>query len=1027
MSTQEHAARVEGEVLSLDALRPLYVTEVAEFVFCERKGAFAAHHIPGDQMSPAFAVGTVEHELRHRVSRQMRNRYGTLSSPAQVERFKQDELLDVILRASRHVQDLACATHPLYIDQLQLHIRGHAEDALLHEELARATDYRVLLERGVSPSEGTDRVLPHDIERGLGSSRLRLKGRVDQVWRREGRSVPVDLKTHGPHLRKLFEESHWVQVALYALLLEEAGEPVAEVGLHYTHCAGPDFRPFDAELKARALAALRDARRQLVRGGIPPVPTHEEKCSVCLHQNRCFGAQRVDHLAPLAVPSGILGRRLGDLRHAGRAGFLGVSSRPLPTPTARSTGLATGCRSVGEVTAPRASRQVRHAARSPDLRSTTAKGVRAARRHEAGADGPATHETYFAGSRVEPSPWPGCLYVVGSDGVVPWVYVGQATATTERDVADRCFGAVRETGLPCHQAVRFDQNGTTSPFPFGEEDRKQWASQLVVRESRPAPEDAVQVDPTPTRPASATVRNEPPEPPSSRGDVGGAPSYVGCIAEDRTKPLRFAMRGDRVFGYVLEDHRASLAKEDFVVAERTSGDAPSKRVFLRVLEITSSPRSAAIRTKSINELDTQLLLEPLAEHHPGEDRPRPVANDDLNGYKLRRATAEEVRTFVGLPTTGWPLGRLAANGEPVTVNFPFEPRDALFRSFFVVGAKGQGEDELRPIAIHARDGLPWRPIDERPAVVILDGEPSPKGLGSEFGPATFHSAHKRLGEQIGATLLDRPAVQEIILTRDESGLAFSYGDIKVEDILLLLPSLTETSANVLRRILKLMAEQRETPLRSLKDALEHLRREVQGNGQVDGRTARAIAERLASPQVEILEQCVPDAVGVPDLLKPGTITVLNVVDLDEDQRKVVALYLLLAFEKLAEQRGGINALLVLDEGEKLFPRRHGGHATPTTIQRLAGRIGGIARRGRRRLFGMMVCTQSPSDVHREIVANCDIKMTFNVTGQDGWLRENLGPDLVQGVKALETGECYVDLRKVVAGVTKPVKTRLFAT
>jgi DNA helicase HerA-like ATPase len=99
--------------------------------------------------------------------------------------------------------------------------------------------------------------------------------------------------------------------------------------------------------------------------------------------------------------------------------------------------------------------------------------------------------------------------------------------------------------------------------------------------------------------------------------------------------------------------------------------------------------------------------------------------------------------------------------------------------------------------------------------------------------------------------------------------------------------------------------------------------------------------------------------------------------LDDDHRKVVALYLLLAFEKIAERDGGINALLVLDEGEELLPRRRGGRATPTTIQRLTGRVAGIARRGRRRRFGMMVCRQTPSDVDQVIVANCDVKLTFN--------------------------------------------------
>lgn len=1020
MSKQERAEGVGGDVLSLDALRPLNVTEVAEFYFCERKGALAAHHIPGNPSSPAFAIGTIEHELRHRLLRRLGEKYPQLSSPNEVERFTQAELVDLILSASHFVQDLACATHPLYVDQIQFHLNNHLETKLLDEELERATTYGRLLQEGVPLHDAVRRMLPRDIEMGLGSTRLRLKGRADQVWLRNGFTAPVDLKTHGPDLRKLFEDSHWVQTALYGILLEEAGERVDEVGLHYTYMGRAEFRRLDDELRARALSAVRDARHLLVHGGIPPVPEHEDKCNVCLHRSRCFGAQRIESLASLAPTSGV------SLVHPPQE----IESAEEKTFSEFHRGLARflrrGSRSRKEidqwVKSQRHDLLVRHGD-SQEAKISVRRLLKALEKLVTGrlaAGRSSTHEDYFGGMRLEPSPRAGCVYVIKSDAVTPWVYVGYGIK--ERDIADRCFGAVRDTQLPCSEAVLINEHGQATIFHFGDAERSKWASHLVTArvEAREPTPTASQLSPASQDAHAHKAGDDGDGPPASP-----RPTYVGWISEDRSKPLKFGMRGDRVYGFVREEYRDSLAKEDFVVAEQVNGvDIPEKRVFLRVLEIVSAPLSAGTRTKSVNELGTEVLLEPLYEHRDGSDQPGPAVNDDWNGYQIRRAGAEEVRAFLGLPSVGLPLGRLVARGEPVAVNFPFEPSDALFRSFFVVGAKGKGKTSfVRALSTLATTYLA-SPSLRRPSVVILDGEPSPTGDSSEFGGTTFARAHQRLGEQIGATLLDRPAVQEVALRRGESGLAFSYGDIKVEDILLLLPSLTETSANVLRRILKHMAEQDEVPLRSLKDALEHLRHELHTNSQVDGRTARAIAERLSSPQVEILENSVADAVTIAELLKPGTITVLNVVDLDDDQRKVVALYLLLAFEKLAEQRGGIDTLLVLDEGEKLFPRRHGGHATPTTIQRLAGRIGGIARRGRRRRFGMMVCTQTPSDVHRDIVANCDIKLAFNVSGQDSWLRENLGADLVQGVKSLGTGECYVDLRKVV-GVAKPVKTRLF--
>jgi DNA helicase HerA-like ATPase/CRISPR/Cas system-associated exonuclease Cas4 (RecB family) len=1030
MSTRERAASAHGEVLSFDALRPLNVTEVAEFVFCKRKGALVSHHIHGDASSPSYALGTIQHELRHRVLRHVRQKYLGFSTQDQVGRFADGQLLDVILGASAFVRDLARATHPLYVDKIQEAL-DQLEPAILDEEGARAVAYGNLLANGSRPSEAVNRVMPVEIEHGLGSSQLRLKGRVDQIWLRDGKPAPVDLKTHGPELRRLFEESHWMQVALYGILLEERGDRVSELGLHYTYLGEPEFRAFDDELRARALAALRDARRLLVRGGIPPVPDGQDKCNICLHRSRCFGPSRVDSLAPLSPPSSetLMKDAAPEASAEEKAfsDFLRGLSRFLRRGRASR-------RDVDEwVKSQRHAILARHAT-SPEAKIAVRRLLKAFERlieQQLAPHAPPTHDAMFGGSRIEASSWPGCVYVVARDEVIPWIYVGlDSGASVDREVADRCFAAERDIGLPCQAGVRVDQNGRLQQFPFDADRRKQWASRLVSRRAEPDLE-AQAAEPGGTLPAGgdpapAGSSGEPPR----GGGAGQRPerTYVGWISEDRSRPLKFGVRGDRVFGFVREEHRDKLAKEDYVVAERVNGtELPPKRIFLRVLEIKSAPLSAGTRTKSVNELGTEVLFEPLWEHHDGEDQPRPAANDDWNGYQIRCADAEEVRRFLALPATGMPLGRLAARGEPVTVNFPFEPPDALFRSFFVVGAKGKGKTSfVRALSTLATTYLAER-SEERPAIIILDGEPNSTGDSCEFGSATLHAAHERLGEQIGPTLLDRPAVQEIVLNRNESGLAFSYGDIKVEDIILLLPPLTETSANVLRRVLKQMAEQKETPLRSLKDALEYLRRELGNNGQVDQRTARAIAERLMSPQVEVLEDCAPDAVAVRSLLRPGTISVLNVVDLDDDQRKVVALYLLLAFEKLAEQKGGINALLVLDEGEKLFPNRRGGSATPTTVQRLATRVAGIARRGRRRRFGMMVCTQTPRDVHGEIVANCDVKLTFNVSGQDAWLRENVGADLVQSVKSLATGECYVDLRKVVQSFSKPVRTRLFAT
>ncbi|HEX2882128.1 MAG TPA: hypothetical protein VHO25_21560, partial [Polyangiaceae bacterium] len=115
----------------------LAVTAVAEYVFCSRKAALVAHHVPGDESSPNFALGTTEHELRKKLAERLRDRYRDLTSVQSVDQFLHQDLLDVIIAASTWVKNTARMTHPLYFDQIEMTLRNHTEEILLREEEGR--------------------------------------------------------------------------------------------------------------------------------------------------------------------------------------------------------------------------------------------------------------------------------------------------------------------------------------------------------------------------------------------------------------------------------------------------------------------------------------------------------------------------------------------------------------------------------------------------------------------------------------------------------------------------------------------------------------------------------------------------------------------------------------------------------------------------------------------------------------------------------------------------------------------------
>ena len=144
---------------------------------------------------------------------------------------------------------------------------------------------------------------------------------------------------------------------------------------------------------------------------------------------------------------------------------------------------------------------------------------------------------------------------------------------------------------------------------------------------------------------------------------------------------------------------------------------------------------------------------------------------------------------------------------------------------------------------------------------------------------------------------------------------------------------------------------------------------------------------------------------------PGKVTVIDVSDLTEDQKRTVALYLLLCFDKskITASSSDVGLMLVLDEAHRLFPRK-----APSIhkeyIEKVASKINNIVHRGRKRRYGLLLATQSPADVYPLISDLCNTKIVFHTEGSSVWLGSNLGPELVKKVRKLSKGECIINVR-----------------
>jgi hypothetical protein len=123
------------------------------------------------------------------------------------------------------------------------------------------------------------------------------------------------------------------------------------------------------------------------------------------------------------------------------------------------------------------------------------------------------------------------------------------------------------------------------------------------------------------------------------------------------------------------------------------------------------------------------------------------------------------------------------------------------------------------------------------------------------------------------------------------------------------------------------------------------------------------------------------------LIVPGKITVVDVAALDDEEKRHVAIYLLAILDRQKREFSNpTRTVLVFDEAHKLFPQ------TPPKsekdyVERVNAFVKDIVHRGRKRKYSVIVSTQSPGDISKEISKLCDTDIVFEVSGQRSWIRE----------------------------------------
>ncbi len=490
--------------------------------------------------------------------------------------------------------------------------------------------------------------------------------------------------------------------------------------------------------------------------------------------------------------------------------------------------------------------------------------------------------------------------------------------------------------------------------------------------------------------------------------------YLGWTLTTERQPFVWGARKCQVTAYLKKE---LPLKEDDLLAADESKDSPAKTLILKTVTVKTYNKGAAVLTKKIEETINMIELEPIFEISPGyEGEVRP---GNIDNYQLRLPNNSELRRALRLPETGLPLGVVETHANPLTYYFPKQPTDLIYQSIFVTGAQGSGKTTFVRLLVRTLTGEEATPPHQRPAVVILDGE----GDYLKFQKTVeLNSSTKAFLEQnhVGDV---KPHLVRVSANSDADR-TLSLEGIAPSDLIYLVPELPTKSTEVAAEVIRKCCDNQLEPatVESLKTRVID---EVLRNQQIARVQKSAIIRALEfSSNLRLFD--VPGVLPLrgEELLIPGRITVIDVSDLTEDQKRTVALYLLLCFDKsktnASQTQTGL--MFVLDEAHRLFPKK-----APSIhkeyIEKVAAKINNIVHRGRKRKYGLILATQSPSDLYPLISDLCNTKVVFHTEGSPIWLGSNLGPAFVKKVRKLGKGECIISLRGSGQG-TPPLQIRV---
>lgn len=475
--------------------------------------------------------------------------------------------------------------------------------------------------------------------------------------------------------------------------------------------------------------------------------------------------------------------------------------------------------------------------------------------------------------------------------------------------------------------------------------------------------------------------------------------WVGEVLHRPDFPMILNSTTSNITGWLytlkLNGNPVEVLHNTFLVAQKCNGnDLGASKIFCKVKEVRSFKDKKFTFETSVDQLAVIVELEP--KYEISTDYEGEIRTQDISDFKLRFPSDEELTRVYGLPRDGIVLGKWHISYDK-SLEYKYNPEN-IYESVFVTGVQKSGKTNFLKFLT-----LQFSQSKEKPAIIILDVE------------GEYFSTMKVLG-------LENVQEYSISITNN-SKYTLPISGIAPEDVQYFMPDLPTKTSEIIERYSKKIFEKLRNEGRLTKtNFLNEIESQIQTNTKIHFSQRSAIVRSLMSNNFDLFDQENKIPLTPEELLIPGKISIINLSLLDHDihQRAAALYFLIMLHHHKLTTTNQVKVILVVDEARRLFPKGNRFEIGKEYMHRIAKKVGDITHQGRKRKYGIVFATQSPNDIHPEIVGLCNTKVCFRLPGHKTWIREFLGKEFLSGMDMLPIGTAVI----ACTGQHEPIKIKI---